>query len=307
MSAWPTQGSPPVEEHTATVSGVPMSALVASVPDPRLVIVALHGGAVTSAYYDYPEHPRLSLLRAGAALGYTVIALDRPGYGASAAFDGPAMGTASQRTDLVFGAIDALLAGRARGAGVLLVAHSMGCILGVQTAASARGASLLGLEIAGTGRAPHPGATFMVPLIRGGAPRLEYAGRPSRATLQAAMWEPRDLYPAGALDEIAFARSPHYEGADIGGWISALPDLAARVRVPVRYTLGDHERVWDPSPAAMSDVASLFTASPRVSVALQPDAAHNLSRCRSAESYHRSVFSFADECSLARSPTPPGV
>lgn len=282
--------------ETVTVAGVPMSALVASVPDPRLVIVALHGGAVTSAYYDYPEHPRLSLLRAGASRGYTVIALDRPGYGASASFDGSAMGTAGKRTDLIFEATEALLAGRPRGAGVFLLAHSMGCILGVQAASSPAGAGLLGLEIAGTGRVPHPDAAFMAPLIRGGPDRPRYAERPRREALQSAMWEPRDLYPAGALDAITFSRSPRYEGSDIGGWISAFPSLAASVRVPVRYTLGDHERVWDPSPAAMSEVASLFTASPRVSVAVAPEAAHNLSRCLSAESYHRSVFSFAERC-----------
>jgi pimeloyl-ACP methyl ester carboxylesterase len=282
------------------VSGVPMSALVASVPDPRLVIVALHGGAVTSAYYDYPEHPRLSMLRAGAALGYTVIALDRPGYGASAAHDGPALGTVSRRVDLIFGAIESLLAGRPRGAGVFLVAHSMGCILGVQSAASAAGASLLGLEIAGTGLAPHPEADFMTPLTRSDGPRPGYAGRPRRATLQSAMWAPPELYPPGALEAVTFVHSPHYEGPDIRGWISAFPSLAGSVSVPVHYTLGDHERVWDPSAPAMASVASLFTASPRVSVLLQPEAAHNLSRCRCAAAYHLKVFSFAEECALAR-------
>ncbi len=48
------------------------------------MIVAVHGGATSAAYFDCPGHPELSLLRAAAADGYTVIALDRPGYGASA-------------------------------------------------------------------------------------------------------------------------------------------------------------------------------------------------------------------------------
>ena len=59
-----------------------MSARVAEAAEPRAVVVALHGGAVTSGYFDAPG--RASLLRAGAALGFTVIALDRPGYGSSA-------------------------------------------------------------------------------------------------------------------------------------------------------------------------------------------------------------------------------
>lgn len=66
--------------------GVPMSALVAEAPEPRAVVVALHGGATTSAYFDCPGHPELSLLHAGVAAGFTVVALDRPGYGASAPY-----------------------------------------------------------------------------------------------------------------------------------------------------------------------------------------------------------------------------
>ncbi|MGH7291060.1 MAG: alpha/beta hydrolase, partial [Myxococcota bacterium] len=45
------------------VGAVPMSALVAEVPQPRAVIVAVHGGATSAAYFDCPGHPRLSLLR----------------------------------------------------------------------------------------------------------------------------------------------------------------------------------------------------------------------------------------------------
>jgi pimeloyl-ACP methyl ester carboxylesterase len=68
------------------VDGIPMSALVLEAARPSAVVVALHGGAVTSGYFDSPVSPRLSLLAAGAALGFTVIALDRPGYGASAPY-----------------------------------------------------------------------------------------------------------------------------------------------------------------------------------------------------------------------------
>ncbi|PRC42659.1 alpha/beta hydrolase, partial [Mycobacterium sp. ITM-2017-0098] len=61
-----------------------MSGLVATVANPRAVIVAVHGGATSAAYFDCPGRPELSLLRAAAASGFTTIALDRPGYGTSA-------------------------------------------------------------------------------------------------------------------------------------------------------------------------------------------------------------------------------
>jgi len=153
--------------RTVDIGGIPMSALVSEVPRPRAVVVALHGGAVTSAYFDQRTQPRQSLLATGAALGFTVIALDRPGYGASAPY-ADRMATVASRLDLAYATIDGFLAGRSRGAGVFVLAHSMGCVLAVQMAADERGRDLLGLEIAGIGLRPHAEAdTFMGPLTRG--------------------------------------------------------------------------------------------------------------------------------------------
>jgi pimeloyl-ACP methyl ester carboxylesterase len=295
------------------VGGIPMSALVSEVAAPRAVILALHGGAVTSAYFDQRTQPRQSLLRTGAALGFTVIALDRPGYGASAPY-ADRMTTAAGRVDLAYATIEALLARRSRGAGIFVLAHSMGCALAVQLAADERGGDLLGLEIAGIGVRPHSGAdTFMAPLIRGGpamashemaAEKMAAAGI-ARGDLRDALWSPPHLYPAGAAAALALSSSPGsvspgYEGGEVRRWIGSLPELAARVRIPVHYTLGDHERVWSAGPAAIAEVAALFTASPRVVVVEQPDAGHNLSLGLSAMAYHLKVLSFAEECVLAR-------
>jgi pimeloyl-ACP methyl ester carboxylesterase len=308
------------QARTVFVDGIPMSGLIAEVTRPRAVIVALHGGATTSAYYDSRAHPRASLLRLGAALGYTVIALDRPGYGASREHAAAAaVATPQGRVDLTFAAIDAFLpapgtsprprrqaspaaagSSAARGAGVLVMAHSMGCVLATRMAASPRGAELLGLEIAGTGRVPHPAAAFMGPLTDPGIARAGRAGRPKRATLREALWTPEFLYPDGADTSLPLAPGPDYEGTDVRGWIAEFPRLAARVRVPVHYTLGQYERVWSSDAAALADVGSLFTASPRVVTLSQADASHNLSVGWTALSYHLKVLSFAEECAVAR-------
>src|SRR3954470_13193453 len=104
------------------VDGFPLSALVHHAPEPRAVIVALHGGATTSAYFDAPGHPRLSLVRTAAALGYSVVVLDRPGYGASAAHaDGTT--SAEQRVEVAYAAMDELLNECPVGAGLFVVAH----------------------------------------------------------------------------------------------------------------------------------------------------------------------------------------
>ena len=87
---------------------------------------------------------------------------------------------------------------------------------------------------------------------------------------------------------------------DARGWTESFPALAGRVRIPVRYSLGDHGRVRSSKPPALADVASLFTASPRVVTAEQAGGGHNLSLGLSALAYHLGVLSFAEKCALAR-------
>jgi pimeloyl-ACP methyl ester carboxylesterase len=287
--------------QVVNVDGTPMSALVLAVPRPRAVLVAVHGGAVTSAYYDATDPgPHASLLRVGAALGYTTIGLDRPGYGSSASHQ-ERMSSPADRVDLAYGAIERLLDGRPHGAGVFLVGHSIGGALVVRMAAGPRGAELLGLEIAGIGLAPHQEAAFMTPLVNGGDPGTgAVRPGPPGLQLQEALWKPRRLYPRRAALSLGYAAAPGYEGDDVRGWVGAFPALAAAVRVPVHYTLGDHERVWSSGPAALAEVGALFTASPRVVTAEQADAAHNLSLGWTALSYHLKVLSFLEECVVAR-------
>src|SRR6202142_3402173 len=139
------------------VDGVPMSALIAEAPDPRALIVAIHGGGTTALYFDCPGHPESSLLQAGGAHGYTVVALDRPGYGSSAPYP-QAEAPPEQRGAPPQGAVDRGLGQRPRGAGLFLMAHSGGCELALRMAADNQRTDLLGMELAGTRRDYHPAA-----------------------------------------------------------------------------------------------------------------------------------------------------
>jgi alpha-beta hydrolase superfamily lysophospholipase len=284
-----------VESQVVEVDGIPMSALVAEARHPRAVVLALHGGAATSAYFDHPDQPRLSLLRTGAELGFTVIALDRPGYGASTAH-ADEMTSAARRVDLAYAAVDRLPASRARGAGVFVMAHSIGCELAVRMAADdERGADLLGVEISGTGLHYQPRAReLMEGWKRDGSRRT--------TGLRDMLWQPARLYPADFLRQAARISSPApaYEGTVSQSWTADFPELAARVRIPVRYSLGDHEMVWRSGSSALAYVAATFTASPRVAVSEQTDGGHNLSLGLSAMAYHLKVLSFVEECVLAR-------
>ncbi|MFC5754048.1 alpha/beta hydrolase [Actinomadura rugatobispora] len=291
----PPGGDDAVRSRVVDVGGIPMSALVRAVDRPRAVIVALHGGSARAAYFHAPALAPQSLLLTGAALGFTVIALDRPGYGASAAH-ADRMTDPRSRVDLAYAAVDRLLGAGPRGAGVFVMAHSLGSVLALRMAADERGPGLLGLELAGTGLRFHPPS---VEILDG---RLRDRPRePGRLGLRDILWGPEHLYPEDVEDRAAIASStPAYEADEVRTWTGRLPGVAVEVRVPVRYCLGDHELVWDAEPSAMAGVAALFTASPRVVVDRQVYGPHNLSLGRSATAYHLKVLAFAEECVLAR-------
>lgn len=278
---------PQPRPRVVMVDGVPMSALVAAVDDPRAVIVAVHGGATSAAYFDCPGNPRLSLLRLAAAQGYTAIALDRPGYGASALY-ADEMADPDRRVALAHGAVDKILADAARGAGTFLVAHSAGCELALRMAVAEGTTDVIGLELAGTGLRYHPDARAVIK-------EATVTSRP--AGLRDLLWQPTDLYPPEVLTGALSAPGVAYETGVTVDWARRdFPDLAARVDVPVQFSVADHESVWESTPEALSAITALFTASPHVVVNEMADSGHNLSVGLSGGEYHQRVLSFISEC-----------
>src|SRR5690606_5666123 len=276
----------------AEVDGVPVSGLLAEVPDPRAALVALHGGATSAAYFDCPGHPELSLLRTAARLGFTVLALDRPGYGASAPF-AEQIAQAERRIELVYAAIEEHLGDRPRGAGVFLLAHSAGCELALRVAADERRAGLLGLELAGTGGLHQQVAQEILWEDKGPSPAAYGIGK--------LLWHPARLYSESVIGGASIAApGPRTEAVAVRDWAGQeFPTLAGQVRVPVRFTVGDHERVWRNDPEELAAVGALFAASPRVVLNFQPNTGHNISVGHTATAYHLKLLSFVEECVVA--------
>lgn len=272
------------------VDGVPMSGILSAVDEPRATIVAVHGGATHAAYFDPPGHPELSLPRQAADAGFTVLSLDRPGFGASALYPDEFADTA-RRVEMTYRAIEAMLGDLDRGAGLFLLAHSNGSELVLRMAAEhPRGTELLGIEISGTGIEQQPAAAE---ILTGASVERIPTG------LRELLWEPAHLYPdgvAGAVRITGGPISPGYEAGLVETWPQTFPALAEQVRVPVRFTLGEHERVWRNDDSAMAQIAGLFSNAPRVQLWRQPDAGHNLSLGHTAGDYHRSVLSYVQEC-----------
>ena len=271
------------------VLGHRVSMLVARAAEPRAVVFALHGGNSGKEYFDSPVAPSLSLLRLGPSLGFTVVAPDRPGYGAAkTAGELPV----AARTALMHAALDAATDCSSNGGGVFVLAHSAGCASALRMAAGERGHELLGIELSGTGLRTSPSAQRLAEL---GPDRID--GR----SLGRLIWGADDLYPVGTRQALAGRSGTQVEMADAKGWGVELPRLAPRVTVPVRYTLAEHESWWRPGNEGLAEVAALFTGAPMVETAIETGGGHNLSVGRTARAYHLRVLAFAESCLARRS------
>ncbi|MGE2692449.1 alpha/beta hydrolase [Mycolicibacterium pulveris] len=270
--------------------GVPMSGLVAEADDPRAAIVAFHGGSSTAAYFDCPGHPQLSLLRAGAAAGYTTVALDRPGYGSSAPYP-DAMAQPEQRVALARGALDKMLGAKSRGAGVFLVGHSAGCEMAMRIGVAF--ADVIGLELAGTGVRYTPA---MADIMRAAMTNERPVG------LRELLWTPEHVYPPEVLSGMTNSSGgARYEAEMTKNWPRQdFPALAAQVRVPVQFSVAEFEQVWRTDPETLAKIGAMFSSAPRFAINEQSGGGHNLSLSLAAEAYHAKVLAFVEECVLAQ-------
>jgi pimeloyl-ACP methyl ester carboxylesterase len=277
-----------VRRITLDAAGLTLSALLAepAARPARATVVALHGGGMSAGYFDGRAIAGQSLLRLGARLGYTVLAVDRPGYGASAQALPRGQRLAEQAGTLQ-AALDDFRLRHDTGAGVLLLAHSYGGKLALTAAGRERGGDLLGLDISGLGHryAVEPDALSDGP---GRGDRMRHWGRLS-------------LYPPGAIQACAplVGPMPAREREEALRWPDTFAELAGRIRVPLRLTFAEHEAWWRHDDDTLTELRAAFAAAPRVVVDRLPGAGHNISLGWAARSYHLRALGFLEEC-LAR-------
>ncbi|MFD7906383.1 alpha/beta hydrolase [Kitasatospora sp. NPDC059747] len=297
--------SPLVRSLVLDADGIPVSALVAEPPaapagsataagsagEPKALLLAIHGRGMRAAYFAGPAHPDTDLLTLAARLGYTVLAPDRPGHGASARRLPHGQLIADQAATL-----HAALTDYARahpvGAGVQLLAHSFGGKIALQLAAhwpDDPALPLLGVDISGLAQHYAPGAWDRPDDLAGGG-RLN--------------WGPLHLYPPGTFHaaRTLLTPVPALESRELATWHTRYTTLAARVRVPVRLTLADHETWWRLDPPARTALTRAFPEGlARLTTA--HGAGHNLSLGHAARPYHLRALAFTDDC-LTRTPRP---
>jgi len=280
----------PSQTHSAGVrpfllesGGLTLSGLLAEPADgqPRATVVAVHGGGMRAGYFDGQADADLSLLTLGARLGFTVLALDRPGYGRSADRIPDGM-TLDEQAAVLCGALDTFAEGRPVGRGFLLLAHSYGGKLALTTAA--RTPDLLALDVSGTGHRYGVEPAERQRLRR----HLEWEHN----------WGPLGLYPPGTFRaaEALVAPIPARESAEVPQWPGKFEELAPRITVPLRLTFAEYETWWRTEEPDIAEMTSRLSNAPVLRVERQPGAGHNISLGRAARSYHLRALAFFEEC-----------
>lgn len=260
----------------------------------RATVVALPGGGYTRAYWHNSLLPGQSLLDLGSRLGFKVIALDRPGYGASADLD-PARLSWDAQTKILLELIDALPSLVDLGAGVFLIGHSLGGCLSLLMAAQRSCKTLLGVDVSGVPYRFHPDLTTAVEAtIRD----VDSHTKPSFDRGVALFYGPPETHdpriPDHEQDWTYLGSSAELK--DSFNWPDRYAEVVGRIEIPVQVTLGEFERVtrndWD----GLYEMGALFAASPRVVLQRQLAAGHNISLHHVGRAYHLRALTFFEEC-----------
>ncbi|GAA4000325.1 alpha/beta hydrolase [Streptomyces marokkonensis] len=270
---------------------VQLSALLARpATAPTAVVVAVHGSGMRAGYFDSRARAGQSLLALGAQLGYTVLAVDRPGYGLSRdRFPGGLALPGQAR--VLQSALGSFGRAHDTGAGFFVVGHSNGGKLALALAGHAPPSRLIGVDVSGVGTRPAVAADD----LPGPAGHGDWRRH----------WGALRLYPPDAFrfGRDLIAPVPAAEAAEAPDWPATYPRLAARIRVPVRFTFAEQERWWLNDDASVAELLRPLRA-PRAEVDHLPDAGHNISLGWAARTYHLRVLAFLEECLLARDAAP---
>ena len=264
--------------------------------EPRALLVAVHGGTYTSKYFD--SSPSL-LLEFCASLGYSILALDRPGYGTATSvpfdqlsFDG--------QVPILQQALAEIWDGYGQqSAGMFLIGHSIGGMISLLLATEKPHERLIGMNMTGSGALYNEQTKVAFASLVSDAPtvmmdiaikvRVMYGPAWSYPEEQA-QYDPERDVPTAAI-ELAEAQT----------WGARLPQVAAKARIPVQFIVPEYDHIWRADAEALSHVAAMFTAAPFVDVGVQRMAGHSAELHTLARAFYMKILSFVEECILYHS------
>ena len=259
------------------------------------IIVALHGGTYTSAYFDVPGH---SLLHRALAVDIPILALDRPGYGRTPLLE-PGEASHAGNAEVLDLAISELWRGHGAGRpGVVLIGHSIGGGIALRIAARRPRWPLLGVAVSGIGLRNAPGGAD----IRARLPDTPFIEMP-QAVKDRQMFGPEATFElsAQAASHAADAPAPREELIDISStWPNEATDILARIEAPVHYRQAVHDALWTVSPADVQAFGAACSSARRVDAALVENAGHCIDLHRAGPVLHLQQLAFALQAGLDR-------
>ncbi|MGB6580829.1 MAG: alpha/beta hydrolase family protein [Streptosporangiaceae bacterium] len=221
------------------------------------LLVALHGGTYTSQYFGVAGGPSGSFLDIAGRNGFSVLTIDRPGYGESTLLS-EEENTFARQAEILDGVIaEALELWPAPG--VVLVGHSIGGMISLEIAARHPRWPLVAVATSGNGaRIPAGGAAEALgSLPLSGVVDLPVAER------DGVMFGPAGSFTDASRNAAhgSYAPTPFVELVLAPVWArERLSAVAAAVEVPVQTVLAAHDALWDSSAAALADYQSRFTS-----------------------------------------------
>ena len=262
---------------------------------PRALLVAVHGGTYTSKYFDTSPSMLFELC---ASLGYSILALDRPGYGAATSvpldqlsFDG--------QVPILRQALDEIWNDYGQqSAGMFLIGHSIGGMISLLLAAENPHEHLLGMNMTGAGALYNEQTKVAFAALVSDAPTVMM----DIAIKLAAMYGPPWSYPEeqAHYDPERDVPTAAIELAEAQTWGARLPRVAADVRVPVQFIVPEYDHIWRGDREALSHVAEMFTAAPFVDVGMQRMVGHSAELHMLARAFYMKILSFVEECIVYR-------
>jgi pimeloyl-ACP methyl ester carboxylesterase len=268
----PRQTRTPIDPPLAgAVSGVHLHPAHPSRNGP--LVVAIHGGTYTSAYFDVPGY---SLLDRADAIGIRVVALNRPGYAESPPLQGAQATIRNQARFLIPALKDCWQRLGQDCAGIVLIGHSIGAAIAAsiaaQVAAEAIELPLIGLAISGVGLRTPPDHR----------PRWEALPDIPSVELPLELKEAVMFSPPGAFDpeavlssRIANAPAPRAELVDIvSTWHDTVHATLGAITVPVHYRQAEVDLLWIVSPEEIEGFGKALVSSSRVDCAMVRGTGH---------------------------------
>jgi len=260
-------------------------------PADRPLIVAVHGGTYTSAYFDIEGY---SLLDSAAAQGLHIVAPDRNGYGQTPMLPPDERAILGQARSLRHWIRQSWRHFDAECSGIVLIGHSIGGAIAARIASEPEDLPLLGLAVSGVGlRTPAEHRPMWNAL-----PDIPHADIPS-AMKDGVMFGPAGSYHS-AMPEAshrADAPAPRAELVDIvSTWHDDVHSILGKISVPVHYRQGEFDHLWIVDQSEVSGFASALKTSPSVDAALVKGAGHCLDFHRVGAGFHLQQIGFALQC-----------